>query len=289
MSTLTPNQQLESFLARYSDDIAEATRQALRHMRRRVPGATELVYDNYNALVIGFGPSEVPTQFVFSIAAYPRWVTLFFAQGASLPDPQKLLKGSGVRIRHIVLTTPQVIGSAAVDALIGHALSVAKVAIDPKAKRALLIKSISARQRPRRPPAKAPTSARKRGVDYETVRELALALPDVIDSSTLRGMQFKARGKLLACKAINRSAEPESLMVRVGAAEQDRWIAALPDACYLTPHYRVYESILVRLASIDRKSLADILAVAWKFVTTAAASRKKPAKRKKTASVFRYL
>jgi hypothetical protein len=289
MNTHTPNEQLESFLTRYTDDIADATRKALRHMRRRVPGATELVYDNYNALVIGFGPNDAPTQFVFSIAAYPRWVTLFFAQGASLPDPQNLLKGSGARIRHIVLTTPQVIGSAAVDALIGHALRAAKVAIDPKAKRDLVIKSISPRQRPRRPPEKAAKASRKRGVDYEAVRELALALPDVVDSSTLRGIQFKARGKLLACKAINRSAEPESLMVRVGAAEQDRLIATLPDACYLTPHYRIYESILVRMAHIDRKALQGILALAWKFVTSAPATKKKPAKRKKAASVFRYL
>jgi len=289
MNTQTPNQQLESFLSRYTDDIAEATRQALRHLRRRVPGATEMVYDNYNALAIGFGPSGTPSEVVFSIVAYPRWVTLFFLQGAGLPDPQNLLQGSGVRVRHIVLTTPQVIGSPAVDALIGHALRAAKVAIDPKAKRALVIKSVSPRQRPRRPPAKAPKAAGKRGVDYETVRELALALPDVLDSSTLRGMQFKVRGKLLACKAINRSAEPDSLMVRVGAAELDRLIAALPDACYVTPHYRVYESILVRLPRIDRKSLQDVLAVAWRFVTAAPASKKKAAKRKKAASVFRYL
>ncbi|HTC45530.1 MAG TPA: hypothetical protein VK696_10810 [Steroidobacteraceae bacterium] len=288
MNTQTPNEQLELFLSRYTDEIAGAARQALRHLRRRVPGATELVYDNYNALAIGFGPSETPSQVVFSITAYPRWVTLFFLQGAGLPDPQNLLQGSGVRVRHIVLTTAQVIGSPAVDALIGHALRAAKVAIDPKAKRALVIKSISPRQRPRRPPAKA-QKASQRGVDYETVRELAMALPGVVDSSTLRGIQFKTRGKLLACKAINRSAEPGSLMVRVGAAEQDRLIAALPDACYVTPHYRLYESILVRLARIDRKSLQDVLAVAWKFVTAAPASRKKPTKRKKAASVFRFL
>jgi hypothetical protein len=58
---------------------------------------------------------------------------------------------------------------------------------------------------------------------------VALALPDVIDSSTQRGMAFKARGKLLACKAINRSAEPETLMMRVGAAERDRLLAAMPE------------------------------------------------------------
>jgi hypothetical protein len=206
-----------------------------------------------------------------------------------LPDPKKLLKGSGVRIRHIVLTTPDVIGSPAVDALIGHALRAATVAIDPKAKRALVIKSISPRQRPRRPPAKASKAAPKRGVSYEVVRELALALPEVVDSSTLRGISFKARGKLLACKASHRSAEPESLVVKVGVAERDRLISVLPDACYQTPHYLTFESVLVRLTRIDRKALQDILAGAWKFVTAAPARKTKPAKRKKAASVFRYL
>jgi hypothetical protein len=134
-------------------------------------------------------------------------------------------------------------------------------------------------------------ASRKAGVDYATVRELALGLPDVIDSSTLRGIAFKARGKLLACKAINRSAEPETLMVRVGAVERDRLIDAEPDHYYLTPHYLVNESVLVRLARIDRKGLQAVLQLGWKFVTTTAASARtrKPAKRKKAASVFRYL
>ena len=134
-------------------------------------------------------------------------------------------------------------------------------------------------------------ASRKAGVDYATVRELALGLPDVVDSSTLRGVAFKARGKLLACKAINRSAEPDTLMVRVGAAERDRLIDAEPDRYYLTAHYLVNESVLVRLARIDRKGLQAVLQLGWKFVTTTVASprARKPAKRKKAASVFRYL
>ena len=150
----TPQQQLDSFLDRYHEDIAGAARKALRHLRRRVPGATELVYDNYNALAVGFGPGERPSEVVFSIAVYPRWVTLFFLQGAGLPDPRQLLKGTGTRVRHIVLTTPEIIASTAVDAMIGLALRAAKVAIDPARKRALVIRSVSARQRPRRPAAK---------------------------------------------------------------------------------------------------------------------------------------
>jgi hypothetical protein len=296
MTTHAPQQQLELFLDRYSDEVAAAMRKALRHLRRRVPGATELVYDNYNALAVGFGPGDRASEIVLSIAAYPRWVTLFFAQGAGLLDPRKLLKGSGTRVRHIVLMGPEVLASSDVDALIGAALRSAKAAINPARKPALIIKSISARQRPRRPakaaaPAKAKgRTSRQGGVDYATVRELALALPDVIDSSTLRGIGFKVRGKLLACKAINRSAEPETLMVRVGATDRDRLIAEDPQAFYLTPHYLVNASVLVRLKHVSRKSLQAVLALAWQFVTAESAARSRtPGKRKKASSVFRYL
>jgi predicted enzyme related to lactoylglutathione lyase len=132
-------------------------------------------------------------------------------------------------------------------------------------------------------------SARKAGVDYATVRELALALADVVDSSTLRGIAYKARGKLLACKAIHRSAEPETLVVRVGAAARDRLLEAEPDSYYLTAHYLAHESVLVRMASIDRKGLQELLQLAWNFVTAASQGVRRPSKRKKATSVFRYL
>jgi hypothetical protein len=141
-------------------------------------------------------------------------------------------------------------------------------------------------------PAKAAArkTSRKAGVDYATVRELALALPGVIDSSTLRGIAFKAGGKLLACKAINRTAEPESLMVLVGNVERDRLIAAEPEIYYLTPHYLANGSVLVRLAKIDRKGLQALFAIALEFVAGSAPARtRKGGRRKRAASVFRYL
>jgi hypothetical protein len=151
-------------------------------------------------------------------------------------------------------------------------------------------------KRPRRAAkAVAPVKAKGRtsrrgGVDYATVRELALALPDVIDSSTLRGIGFKVRGKLLACKAIHRSAEPETLMVRVGVSDRDRLIAADGAVFYLTPHYLVNASVLVRLQHVRRQTLQAVLALAWQFVSAeSAAGSRKPGKRKKAASVFRYL
>jgi len=152
-TSVQARRQLDAFLDRYTDDIAAATRRALRELRRRVPGATEMVYDNYNALAIGFGPGDKVAEAVFSIVAYPRWVTLFFLQGARLADPDKVLKGRGSRVRHIVLADPKVIASAPVEALIAQALRAAKVPIDPRRRRSLVIKSVSARQRPRRPAA----------------------------------------------------------------------------------------------------------------------------------------
>ena len=154
MIVLTPRQQLDVFLDRYTDAIASDMRRALRYLRRRVPGATELVYDNYNALAVGFGPGERASEAVLSLVAYPRWVSLFFLQGAGLPDPAKLLKGSGTRVRHIVLTTPDVLVATDVDALIAAALRSARVTIDPAGKRTMIIKSVAARQRPRRPAAR---------------------------------------------------------------------------------------------------------------------------------------
>jgi hypothetical protein len=147
----TPAQQLGSFLAKFEPRVAASARAALARLRKRLPGAIEMVYDNYNALAIGFGPSDKASEAIFSIAVYPRWVSLFFLQGARLPDPDKVLQGSGTRVRHIVLTEPLVLEKPAIKRLISLALAAAKKPLDPKQRRRLIIKSISPKQRPRRP------------------------------------------------------------------------------------------------------------------------------------------
>jgi hypothetical protein len=75
----------------------------------------------------------------------------------------------------------------------------------------------------------------------------------------------------------------------VGNAERDRLIAGEPDIYYLTPHYLAYESVLVRLAAIDRKGLAALCAAALRFVAGTPAKARKAARKKKAGSVFRYL
>src|SRR5262245_30935320 len=103
MKDKAPEEQLADFIAKYTPEIGALARAALTKMRARLPGAIELVYDNYNALAIGFSPTERTSDVIFSIALYPRWVSLFFFPGVDLPDPQKLLKGGGKTVRHIIL------------------------------------------------------------------------------------------------------------------------------------------------------------------------------------------
>lgn len=144
-------QQIDSFLAKYTPKMEKLARAALARMRKRLPNAVEFVYDNYNALVFGFGPNERPSDAIFSIALFPDHAALCFLQGAKLPDPHKRLRGSGNTARNarvddaIVLDDPQIV------TLIGEALRRAKVPMDAKQKRKLIIRSISAKQRPRRP------------------------------------------------------------------------------------------------------------------------------------------
>jgi len=153
---MTPKQQLESFMSRYTPAVAACGRRALVKMRKLVPGAVELVYDNYNALVIGFGPSERASEAIFSVALYPRWVNLFFLQGADIPDPGGLLRGEGKFVRSIVLgEDASELDQPRIRKLIAEAVRRAKVPLEGKKPRRLVIRSISAKQRPRRPLAKS--------------------------------------------------------------------------------------------------------------------------------------
>ncbi len=149
--TANPKRQLDSFLAKYDPAIAAFARRVLVKLRKRLPGAVEMVYDNYNGLVIGFGPNERASLAIFSIVLFPRWVTLFFLQGAGIPDPQRRLQGEGRVVRHMRLEDFSVLDDPYVQGLMNLALHRAKVPLDPKNRRQLIIKSISAKQRPRKP------------------------------------------------------------------------------------------------------------------------------------------
>jgi hypothetical protein len=146
-----PEKQLDSFIGKYTPEIGTLAKAVLAKMRARLPGAVEVVYDNYNALAIGFSPTKTTSDVIFSITLYPRWVSLFFMHGANLPDPKKLLKGGGKRVRHIVLEDASTLDEPAVKALMDQALKSAAKPLDETSPRRVVIKLISDKQRPRRP------------------------------------------------------------------------------------------------------------------------------------------
>ena len=153
MKKVAPRAQLDAFIDRYSLEVARRARAAFAVMRRRLPAAQVLVYDNYNALAIGFGPSERTSEIVFSLALYPRWVSLFFAKGKGLPDPHKRLQGNGSVVRHVVLANAKTLDEPAVRELMKRALESAGTTFSEGKRGAVIIKSVSAKQRPRRPAA----------------------------------------------------------------------------------------------------------------------------------------
>lgn len=144
--------QLDNFIDQYSPELASDARAVLGWLTEQLKAATRLVYDNYNALVIAFSVSEKPGDIILSIALYPKYVTLFFANGAALSDPNRILEGRGSTIRGLKLRPISRVQSAEVLALIDSAVSLA----DPLPRTGegrMIIKSISAKQRPRRPKA----------------------------------------------------------------------------------------------------------------------------------------
>jgi hypothetical protein len=143
--------QLDDFIDKFTPHVATLTRALLEKMKARIPGAQILVYDNYNALAIGFCRNDKAGQAILSLAVMPRWVTLCFLSGKALSDSDHLLKGEGSRVRNVRLHTAEALDDPRIEALIAEALAITLWPVDPDEPQRLIIKSISAKQRPRRP------------------------------------------------------------------------------------------------------------------------------------------
>lgn len=120
-------------------------------------------------------------------------------------------------------------------------------------------------------------------VDFDIVRQIALALPGVEDSTTSRGPSLKVGGRLLACPAIHKSAEPGSLVVKIGFDERAKLIATDPDVYYVTDHYVNYPTVLVRMSRIHRDSLRDLLRMACLSLSNNTKTKKRGARKRGTS------
>src|SRR5258705_9632092 len=105
-------------------------------------------------------------------------------------------------------------------------------------------------------------------IGFDVVRRIAMGLPDVEESTIHGAPSLKVRGRLLTCPALHRSAEPNTLAVRIDFDQRAELMVAEPSVYYVTDHYVNYPTVLVRLSRIDRNSLRDLLGMAWRFVSS---------------------
>jgi hypothetical protein len=119
----------------------------------------------------------------------------------------------------------------------------------------------------------------KKAIRFDDVRKLAEELEGVEVGTTYRTPALKVRGRVFACIASHRSAEPDTLVVVIGFDDREQLLEADPTTYYLKDHYRNYPSILVRLREIHPDALRDLLRMAWGFVSAKARAPRRSARR----------
>ena len=140
--------QVEGFIDKFDPAMAKRIREVRAALRKRFPTAIEMVYDNYNFFVIGYSPTTRPTDYIVSLAANAKGVGLSFNHGADLPDPHGILEGSGSQNRFVRLESANTLSDPHVAEAIAAAVAIAEEL--PEEKGYTVVRSISAKQRPRR-------------------------------------------------------------------------------------------------------------------------------------------
>src|SRR5579863_4053439 len=146
---VSSEKQVDAFIAKFDPAIAKLIRSIRAALRKRFPTAIEMIYDNYNFFVIGYSPTERPTDYIVSLAANAKGAGLSFNHGATLPDPAKILQGAGKQNRFIRLPNAAVLATPNVEALLRAAIAQAKP-LPSSGCGQTIIRSVSAKQRPRK-------------------------------------------------------------------------------------------------------------------------------------------
>jgi Domain of unknown function (DU1801) len=150
MTIRAAEKELKGFIEKFEPRHQTLIRSVRKALRQKFTSANEIVYDNYNFFVIGYGATERPFDCFISIAAAANGVGLCFLHGVDLPDPQKVLHGSGKQTRFLRVPSVDVLKRAEVQALLAAAAAQAKAPLPASGRGKLIIRSISKKQRPRR-------------------------------------------------------------------------------------------------------------------------------------------
>jgi hypothetical protein len=152
-SAAEAEKQVKGFIDKFDPAHQRLIRAVRKVLRKRFPTAFELAYDNYNFFVLGYGPTERPSDCIVSMAAGANGVGICFTHGARLPDPKKILLGSGNQTRFIRIDSVAVLARSEVEQLMAAAEARAKTPMRERGRVQLIIRLVSAKQRPRRKPA----------------------------------------------------------------------------------------------------------------------------------------
>jgi hypothetical protein len=137
-------------LEKFEPATAKLIRECRAEVRRLLPAAFELVYDNYNFFVLGYCSTERPSSCIISLAAAANGVSISFYRGASLRDPNHLLQGSGKQNRFLRLPRRDLLRTPPVLDLIRAAVAQIEPPIHDSRRGRTIIQSVSAKRRPRR-------------------------------------------------------------------------------------------------------------------------------------------
>ena len=150
----SPEAQLRSYVGRLDPKNQKLVRSVRAAVRKRFPTANELAYDYNRFFVIGYSPTDRGIDSILAIAARATGVSLYFSQGPQLPDPKRLLQGSGKQTRFVQVEAASRLAHPDVDALITATIDQARIPLPSKGKGSLIIKSAATKKRPRRKPTK---------------------------------------------------------------------------------------------------------------------------------------
>lgn len=148
---LPPSRELRGFLAVFGPEIAELFLATRRAVLAAAPGASELVYDAYNAVSAAYTYSDRLAEAFCHVAAYSRHVNLGFNRGAELPDPDGILAGTGARIRHLRIASPRDLRSRALRALLRDAVRQGRAAVAEAAPPGSRVRPTTGRKRRPKP------------------------------------------------------------------------------------------------------------------------------------------
>jgi hypothetical protein len=150
----TPEAQLRTCIDKLDPKNQKLFRSVRPAVRKRFPTANELVYHYSFALVIGYSPADRGIDAIVAIRATGTGVSLYFSQGPQLPDPKRLLRGSGKQVRFIQVEAASQLAHPDVEVLIAATIDQARIPLPSKGKGSLIIKSDDAKKPPRRKPSK---------------------------------------------------------------------------------------------------------------------------------------